>query len=413
MHKRNDQGQAMIILIFALIAIMAMVGLAIDGGRNYTMRRQSQNAADAAAMAGTRELASIIQHCGGGTVGNDNLIAQKIVEFARANGVDHFSPDGDLEAWYVDKAEVRLGPVGTGQGIPTSATGIEVSTIMTETTTFMRLLGRETIAAAGHAMGMSGNVVQVQGGLLPIAVPLEVVEQLELGEEFNVLEDTSQHEGGIFCRDPSAEMCIGDPTSANAQRGWLNLNYIYNLQHLSATDPLNRSFEQNVADRICGPYPEKSVDDGTQGWCTDGCPYPFPVFSGDVGATNGDFIHGDPGGRQASTRDVVNTYNGEIVYVPVFDHIYLVNYMDDNFEAPQNPVPDGTLGGDRWPDSNGFLYHVAGFAAVKITDSRTNDHVLEGEFQFAMIGEGQIRPGEGLGRTRCEDWRLVGIQLWR
>ena len=60
---RNERGQALVILAFALIALAAFAGLAIDGGRAYSARRQAQNTADATAMAGTRLLATFVNQC--------------------------------------------------------------------------------------------------------------------------------------------------------------------------------------------------------------------------------------------------------------------------------------------------------------------------------------------------------------
>jgi hypothetical protein len=45
-----------VLLAFALIAILAIAALVLDGGQLYNQRRDTQNAADAAAMAGTRAL---------------------------------------------------------------------------------------------------------------------------------------------------------------------------------------------------------------------------------------------------------------------------------------------------------------------------------------------------------------------
>ncbi len=46
-----EQGQILALFTLALVAIVAMVGLVIDGGDTFLQRRQMQNVADAAAMA--------------------------------------------------------------------------------------------------------------------------------------------------------------------------------------------------------------------------------------------------------------------------------------------------------------------------------------------------------------------------
>src|SRR5512145_959469 len=53
---RHEQGQAIVIMALAMIALLAFAALAIDGGNAYVERRRSQNGADAAALAGARQV---------------------------------------------------------------------------------------------------------------------------------------------------------------------------------------------------------------------------------------------------------------------------------------------------------------------------------------------------------------------
>ncbi len=46
-----NRGQVLIIFVFAIIGLVAITGLAVDGGMVYSDRRQAQNAADTAALA--------------------------------------------------------------------------------------------------------------------------------------------------------------------------------------------------------------------------------------------------------------------------------------------------------------------------------------------------------------------------
>lgn len=426
---KKDRGQAIVILAFALLALAAFAGLAIDGGRTYSTRRQAQNTSDAAAMAGTRLLAQYVADCS--VVDRevaDNEIALAMMAIIRDNGINPLALTTRIDAWYVNAAETRLREVGrTTAGVPDGATGIEAGLTVTDSTTFLKIVGQPHLVASGDAMAMSGPVVQFGGGILPIGVPLEVVTQLDLDDEFYVMKKTNEHEGGTFCRDPEGTMCIGDYNDANAHRGWLNLNYIYNTAYIAANDQNNRSFLQNVSADRCGNEPTKSVDDGLQGWAGDDkdhdgeadCPYPFPIFAGTPERINGDFIHGDPGARETALMDVKSTYSGELVYVPIFDHIYASDYMETYFTAPESPVPDGNLGGNHWPRGGGggsaFLYHIVGFTAVQLNDVNTGQHELVGEFKGAIIGDGQIQPGAGFGSGSggsCNSLMLIGVQLW-
>ena len=51
-QTKGQRGQAMIMIVFALIGLIAIIGLAVDGGLAFSDRRHAQNAADTAAMAG-------------------------------------------------------------------------------------------------------------------------------------------------------------------------------------------------------------------------------------------------------------------------------------------------------------------------------------------------------------------------
>ena len=54
MNKRkhsSERGQVLVIIVFAMFGLIGMTGLAIDGSRAYSDRRQAQNAADTAALA--------------------------------------------------------------------------------------------------------------------------------------------------------------------------------------------------------------------------------------------------------------------------------------------------------------------------------------------------------------------------
>jgi len=49
--NRKEHGQAVVVIILAVVAMIGFVALAVDGGRVFAEKRQAQNAADAAAFA--------------------------------------------------------------------------------------------------------------------------------------------------------------------------------------------------------------------------------------------------------------------------------------------------------------------------------------------------------------------------
>src|SRR5918992_4744856 len=50
--NRSERGISFVIFALAIVVLLGMVAVGIDGGRLYDERRQAQNAADHAALAG-------------------------------------------------------------------------------------------------------------------------------------------------------------------------------------------------------------------------------------------------------------------------------------------------------------------------------------------------------------------------
>jgi Flp pilus assembly protein TadG len=57
-QRRDERGQTLVIFALAFIGIVAVLGLVIDGGAAYAFRRDAQNAADMAALAGGNDFLS-------------------------------------------------------------------------------------------------------------------------------------------------------------------------------------------------------------------------------------------------------------------------------------------------------------------------------------------------------------------
>ncbi len=432
---KRERGQALIILAFALLALVAFAGLAIDGGRLYAERRQTQNAADATALAGARILAEFISTCAGADVAHDNRIAAAMVEMARYNGVDHFSPQGHIAAWYVDADAKPLGQVGWNRGIPGGATGIKVTLTYSDTATFMRLLGRSHLVSTGEALAMVGPVVQTERGVLPIAVPETVVTEFRDKEAFTVFDD------GLFCYSKKSKGCVLPPEertitdttklSANAFYGWLNLSHIYNNAYWSG-GALNRAFTKSLSSGGCR-YKANGVVDvantGLKGWLSRDCPYPYPMFAGksvtekkdkdEADAEKepwkeGDFIYGFAGMRTAALHELAAGYGkGDILYWLIFDKTYTAKEMEKMFPGQAPPVGWMTGGGKM----QGLYYHIVGFTAVELVsvDLKGKERSITGIFRNVVIGEGLIDPGDGLGsggKGTCGFPMLLGVKLW-
>ncbi len=395
----TEGGQAIVIMVFAIIAMAALVGLAVDGGHLYTLRRQAQNAADAAALAGARHLGTRLSECAPSTVADNTEIMNIVLEYARLNDIDEFSPDGDVTAWYVNKDGVNVGAVRNDVPIPAGATGVAASTVTTETTTFMKLFGQQHIVGVGQATAMAGRITQYQGQLLPIAVPVIAIKGLGPGEMFEIKDDDQ----GQFCRVHD-DLCFGgsDPYS---QRGWLQLGHIYNSD--GGITP--RAFSQTMNATGCKlPDIEKT---GLVGWADPAtCEYPYPFWLGDVGTTGGDYILGATG-EIAAARPQIAKYIGKTSYVPIFDYIYTGTCNSSKHEICMETVfPGKPQPVDKWiTGSSAYYYHIIGIAEVQITE--IDGKSIYGVFQDATIQPGEIVPGAGMSNPQCLPM-TVGVMLW-
>ncbi|HEY5982647.1 MAG TPA: Tad domain-containing protein [Anaerolineales bacterium] len=105
-RQRHERGQALILIVFGIVALFGIAGLAIDGGNVYADRRQAQNAADGAALAaalarinGEDFVNAAIQVAKRNGYGNDGI--------GSAIGV-HSPPTGGSEKGNIEYIEVTI-----------------------------------------------------------------------------------------------------------------------------------------------------------------------------------------------------------------------------------------------------------------------------------------------------------------
>jgi hypothetical protein len=133
-HRLNS-GQAIIIIAMAAIGLLAMMGLAIDGGRLLFLQRDTRNTADAAAIAAARAL------CTGRDPEPFALAA------ADENGFDNNRVDNWID--------VYAPPISAGYAIPEECEGcyVEVSVKGEIPPTFIGIVYSGDLAATSRAIG--------------------------------------------------------------------------------------------------------------------------------------------------------------------------------------------------------------------------------------------------------------------
>ena len=140
-RPRDERGATIVVVALSMTALIAFAGLVLDGGRNFAIRRQAQNAADAAALAGAQALYAA--QAAGASVSVADVVTAKLAsntanldpacEFVQADG-SKYSPSAPCSA-----------------AIPATAAGVVVQAGRQEATTFAKAVGYRTILSRATA----------------------------------------------------------------------------------------------------------------------------------------------------------------------------------------------------------------------------------------------------------------------
>jgi hypothetical protein len=359
--RTRTSGQVVVIFAVALVALLAMTGLIIDGGRAWAEQRLVQNAADAAARAGTIVMARrsaegaaspLTPAQWGEEVRNDVYVS------AATNGVTVDS------ATYVDASgTVIAGEPVDGRAPPSGAVGVEVVATKGFETSLVRLVGmtewrltKPATAISGPSAGCTDTLAGCP--LLPIAFPVTV---LSCGPgNTSVPELPVRHwETGVEVTIP---LCGGNPGSV----GWIDWTPTAGGSSELGTVILTRP-PQDI------PLPS----------------WKYITETGDISA--------------AFVEDNLNTYAGQVVQFPIFDSTCSDTPVNDQLDG----CPAGATGGtgtNQWYHISHFLSFqfsypkgafVNGDNSVECSDANAKE-CIKGAF-VALLGPGGVTtcPPEG------------------
>ncbi len=163
----RERGQSVVLIALVMVALVAFLGLVLDGGEAYLTRRDTQNAADAAAFAGARVFAATRPDLSAATT---QKVYSAINSYVTANRV---VSTNDFTAWYVDSSGNNVITITTPYpAVPSNATGVRVLANEKFQSTFIGVAtggGVVTIPARATVQtGMPGGM----GNLMPMTVPI-------------------------------------------------------------------------------------------------------------------------------------------------------------------------------------------------------------------------------------------------
>lgn len=184
--RKDPRGQMIVIVAFALTALIAMAGLVIDGGMAWSNRRQVQNAADAASLAGTRVLGLDLKWRAV-NAGNpsappapfpnpdaavcdaiNNALAYNTNSAQSIPAIDCFTGSDDATYVKFDASGDNLIFAGrVGEGVPSDAQGVRVRGTGQSDTFLMAVIGISTIDVGADATALAGPGEPPLGLLMP------------------------------------------------------------------------------------------------------------------------------------------------------------------------------------------------------------------------------------------------------
>jgi len=155
--RRDEGGQAFVMIALSLTGLLASVGLVMDAGYAISRTRVHQNAVDAAALVGARAVAR----------GDWATIDRDIKDYAERNGI----PDTNGVPYDGVNANVTWSYVNNAGNTTTQAlaTGVRVEARQSLTTQFLKLLGVNTIPISRRSTALVETLTGL-GATSPFAV---------------------------------------------------------------------------------------------------------------------------------------------------------------------------------------------------------------------------------------------------
>jgi Flp pilus assembly protein TadG len=159
---RNERGAALILVALSLVATMTVAGLVVDGGNAFSQRRQMQNAADAAALAGARALD---RYQAIGSTLSRTTVWSAVVNRAVSDG----AAAGLVTCRLVDETLADLGacPVENSTTINPNAAGVKATVAQTSNTSLMRVVGISDFTARA---GATAQIEALRSGKSPFMI---------------------------------------------------------------------------------------------------------------------------------------------------------------------------------------------------------------------------------------------------
>lgn len=321
-NYHHTHGQSIALVALAIFVLIGVAGLGLDGANAFNQRRNAENAADAAAMAGTSSLLAQRK-----TGGSNAPVCQSVVDYLNQHGLN----EGAGMTWtasYVDAAGGALAqvcdsggaPVAAAGAPPADARGVAVDVKHTFETMFMRVLGRGDLTVAGDATAMYGPLQSsTSSDLVPFTVSDTALVTL----------------------------------TATTNPQWINISNLGEGNFGSIEfNPSNTANATDITGSDCTS--STYLDSQAYSWC-NGSPQ-YPVYLGEV-------LPGNTGMVANSLSNEIATHLNEIMIVPVYS-------------------TSTTLSGGSGANAE---YTIVGFLAVRLVDVQLTGNPNDRGFKVEYV----------------------------
>ena len=395
--SKRDNGQALVVMVIAMVAVIGGLGLIVDGGNAWAQQRITQAGNDASAEAGAMILAQNLAAAPAPVSGWDAAVNTAVTTAAANNGVTVdiayytdicgtlLRPDGTKAAGVNTAAVVGAGVLPTNNntnpdcpaGTVGPVAGVQVMGSRPFGTFVSSIIGVSSLTAKTNATAVSGLLQGTCAGdggciVLPVTVPVTVVTCGKTGDVQSVIPPIPWPKNTPVV----VPLCKGNPGNV----GWIDWT------------PKGGGAKE-LEDAILHPN-NPPIDLPSWNYVTQ---------------------TGNPNSKMI--EDALNTYMGQIVLFPLFD---LTCGQDPDLSQTKVGPTYGC--GDVGGNGSNQWYRFPAFAAFRLTQAYVNGNnkpacdtgngatsCLKGEF-VDFITVGTVGPGIGGGTT---SGAVIGTQLIR
>jgi Flp pilus assembly protein TadG len=303
--RERQGGQALVFVALSMTVILGATAMVLDGGNAMAQQRETQNAADAAALAG----AVVIAQDMGGDDQTDSDVRTSMLQSFNRNGTSMGT------SYYVDDEYNIVGTVGRGGSIPDDAAGIQVVGNRTFDTYLAGVVGINEMTSGAGATALAGALRSICSaangcGVAPVTFSIPITScdgtnrPLRIGVDWPLVSEDVARTDLHGQYESIVPLCKNGPGGV----GWLDMGC-----------------GGNLADEISNP-----------------CNGPFDIPA---------WFHTASGNVNAVESEVNSKYKGKLMLVPMFD-------------ATCREVPSTGLPADCTDPGNGdnLYYHIPRFA---------------------------------------------------